>query len=144
MSSKETDLAALLIAVFAVGITTATAPGSWDGIDSIVCIPVFVVLLAYSLTGSPQEARERILERLAVTAVLILIVSTFFAFPVQQIAGLKPNEHNADLAFYWALIPGCLAGGILWHWTGPVREKRFWKCRFWSGAAGEPTSSGRS
>src|SRR4051812_5390447 len=92
MSSKETDLAALLIGVFAVGITTATSAGFWDGTDSIVCIPVLIVLSAYSLSDSARQARERIFERLAVAAVLAFIFSVLSAFPIQEIWSFKPNS----------------------------------------------------
>lgn len=140
MSSKETDLAALLIGVFAVGITTATSSGFWDGTDSIVCIPVLLVLFAYSLSGTPRKARERFIERLAVAVVLAFIFSVLLAFPIQEIWGFRPNSDRvpdqvadriADQVFYWALIPGCVAAGILWYWTGPGREKRFWRREFW-------------
>ena len=119
MSARETDLPALLIAVFAVGISTAVTPGSWDGIDSIVCIPVLVVLWAYTLSGPARRARTRPLERLAISVVLAFIFSVLFAFPVQQIFGL---ENHANQAFYWALIPGCIIAGILWYRTGPDRK----------------------
>ncbi len=108
MPGKEPDTAALLIGVFAVGLGPLINSGNWDPINTIVCIPVLVVLWVYSLN---RGRRTELLtsERLAVAMVLGFIVSIGFSWPAQTVLGAGPID-----AYYAGLLPGCLTVIVLW------------------------------
>lgn len=123
MPAKETDLAALLIAVFAVGVSPLVATGAWTPVNTIICGPVLTVLWVYSLHAPERRGTTVTPERFAVAVVIGFIVSVGCSWPAQTIArGF--NDHITPIdAYYWGLLPGCGITLILWlRWPGPRRK----------------------
>jgi hypothetical protein len=121
MSGERTDLAALLIAVFAVGLGPLDTPGNWNSINTFVCVPVLVVLWVYSLhrerRSSPLTA-----ERLAVALVFGFIFSIGLSWPCQA---LLTHPTDPAEAYHLALIPAFLVVLVLWLlWPGPRQETK--------------------
>jgi hypothetical protein len=123
MPAKETDLAALLIAVFAVGVSPLVANGSWTAVNTIVCFPVLAVLWVYSLHDPARRGSTITSERFAVAIVLGFIVSVGCSWPAQAIARLAKHPVTPIWAYYWGLAPGCITALVLWLWLPGPRPK---------------------
>src|SRR5689334_4266378 len=84
MFGKETDLATLLVGVFAVGVGPAAADGPWDATDTAVCIPVLILLWIYTFKIPARQPEKGSAERLAVATVFGFIFSIGLAWPSQS------------------------------------------------------------
>lgn len=125
MLGKETDIAALLIGVFAVGVGPLVSTSPWDPINSVVCIPVLVVLWVYSLHYPTRRPKTLTPERVAIATVFGFIVSISFGWPSQAVFHLDPVT-----AYYPALVPGFVVGFIVWCWW-PGPRPSWWPLPCW-------------
>lgn len=110
MKSKQTDPAALLIGVFAVGLAPLTENGPWAAINTVVVAMVLFVLWVYSFSDSQRRPAPRTAERAATAVVLGFILGIGLAWPIQETLHWQTRP---DQASFLGLLVGLATAIVL-------------------------------
>jgi len=98
------DPAALLIATFVLVGGSLTRPGEWTVSNSVICVIVGFVLVAYFIGDGPGEDLKSRWRRAALSLVLGLTLSLALAWPVIQplvrVAGVHDPDRVGEIATY--------------------------------------------